>query len=60
LNITLLGDRGLFYGDHLPLHLGEFGSGLLITTDEEGGRPEYDDSRRGSPPVFGSLTILNT
>jgi hypothetical protein len=50
LNPALFLDRSLFDRDHLPLHLPELGRCLFVATDEERGRPEDDDRRRGSYP----------
>jgi hypothetical protein len=58
LNVTLLGDRRLFDGNHLPLHLCELGRRLLIAADKECRRPEDDDRGRGSNAVIGALLIL--
>jgi hypothetical protein len=59
-DVALFGDRRLLDGNHLALHLGELGRGLLVTTDEKGGRPEDNDRGRGGDAVFGPLTILST
>jgi hypothetical protein len=60
LNIAFLGDRSLLDCDHLSLHVGKFGSSLLVATNEERGRPEDDDSGCGHQLVFRSLAVLRT
>jgi hypothetical protein len=45
-------DRSLLDGDHLPLHLGQFGGCLLVAADEERRWPKHDDSRCGRPAVL--------
>jgi len=58
LDAAFLCDRGLLNGNHLPLHLGQFGRGLLVAADQERRRPEDDDGGRGGDAVLCALTIL--
>ena len=58
LNVALLCDGCLLDRDHLSLHLGQFGRGLLVTADEERRRPEDDDRCRRGDAVLRPLTIL--
>jgi len=60
LNVALLCDRRLLDGNHLPLHLGQLGCGLLVAANEERRRPEDDDRGGGCHAVFGALTVLCT
>jgi hypothetical protein len=60
LDLAFFGIRSLFYRDHMTLHLGKFGRGLLVATDEEGCRLENNDCRRGGQAVIGALLILCT
>jgi hypothetical protein len=44
----------LFDGDHLPLHLTEFGGCLFVAADKERGWPKDDD---GSCPIGVAPTM---
>ena len=59
LNVALLGDRGLLNGNHLPLHLGQLGRRLLVSSDEKSSGPEDDDGCRSGDAIFGALTVLS-
>ncbi|WP_157088767.1 hypothetical protein [Bradyrhizobium jicamae] len=59
LNSALLLDACLLYSDHLPLHLGEFRRGLLISANEKSSRPKNYDGRRGRETIFAALLILS-
>ncbi|WP_249133190.1 hypothetical protein [Bradyrhizobium sp. AUGA SZCCT0182] len=59
MDAALLDVCGLFNGNHLPLHLGKLGCGLLVAADEKRGWPKDDNGRSGCQAVVGSLLILN-
>src|SRR5215510_11370234 len=57
-DVALFGDRRLLNSDHLPLHLSELCSRLLVATDKECCWPEDHDGGSRRHRVFGALAVL--
>lgn len=60
LDPAFFGDRRLFDGVHLALHLPQLSGRLLVAANEESCGPENNNSRRRRDRIVGALLILRT